>query len=128
MLSEFDCPINKSYILSKLEILQKNSHLFNKVRLFFEDDWFSLFPLYPINQAFLQQLHAECLSKQQNHTKQMIFTFKMFDIPIRIKLLTAWIIESPIIKEINCPKTDLVEKILILPIVIWICTLKNAFF
>jgi hypothetical protein len=74
-----------------------------------EDDWFSLFPLYPIKHSSSNFTQRIALSKQQNHTKQMIFTFKMFWHTDPNQTLTAfWIIESSI-KEINCPKTDLVE-------------------
>ncbi|MCW2120742.1 hypothetical protein [Flavobacterium sp. 7A] len=48
----------------------------------------------------------------------MTSTFEMLDIAIRIIFLRALLIIELSIKEINCQKTDLVEKYLFLPIVI----------
>lgn len=53
----------------------------------------------------------------------MVFTLKTLDISVRIALLTASFIILSSIKEISCPKTDLLEKQLLLLIVF--CLLQN---
>lgn len=56
----------------------------------------------------------------------MILAFETFYNLSESYFLTAFLtIESPI-KEINCPKTDLVEKYLFLPIVVFVLQLKTT--
>jgi hypothetical protein len=86
------------------------------------DSHCSLYPYKPSIPPATSRKELHFLNSK-NHTKQMIFTFKMFDIPIRIKLLNSFLNHRK-----KSTENRFSRKYLFLPIVIWILQLKITIF